>query len=158
MKKYLGNRENQSVRSENLYKLAEIVLKHNYFEFGQDVYQQILGTAIGTKFAPPYANIFMAGLEEEIFKNPKFKPFLWLRYLDDIFCLWTEGVDKLKEFFNYLNEFHPSIKFTWSILKNKLIFSMFLLPNLIQVKNCAQVSILNTQTHTSTYMLRHVIE
>ena len=54
----------------------------------------------------------MAGLEEEIFKNPKLKPFLWLRYLDDIFCLWTEGVDKLKEFFNYLNEFHPSIKFT----------------------------------------------
>ena len=96
MKKYLGNRENQSVRSENLYKLAEIVLKHNYFEFGQDVYQQILGTAIGTKFTPPYANIFMASLEEEIFNNPKFKPFLWLHYLDDIFCLWTKGVDKLK--------------------------------------------------------------
>ena len=81
MKKYLGNRENQSVRSENLYKLAEIVLKHNYFEFGQDVYQQILGTAIGTKFAPPYANIFMASLEEEIFNNPKFKPFLWLHHV-----------------------------------------------------------------------------
>ena len=112
MKKYLGNRENQSVRSENLYKLAEIVLKHNYFEFGQDVYQQILGTAIGTKFAPPYANIFMTALEEEIFKNPKFEPFLLLRYLDDIFCLWTEGVDKSKEFFNDLHEFHSSIKFT----------------------------------------------
>ena len=34
---------------------------------------------------------FMAGLEEEIFKNPRFKPFLWLRYLDNIFCLWTKG-------------------------------------------------------------------
>ena len=54
----------------------------------------------------------MAGLEEEIFKNPKFKPFLWLRYLDNIFCLSTEDIDKLKEFFNYLNEFHPSFKFT----------------------------------------------
>ena len=93
-KKYLDKREYQSV-TENVYKLVEIVLKHNYFEFGQDVYQQILGTAIGTKFAPPYANIFMDGLEEENFKNPKFKPFLWLRYLDDIFCLWTEGVNKL---------------------------------------------------------------
>ena len=112
MKKYLDKREDQSVTSENLYKLAEIVLKHNYFEFGQDVYQQILGTAIGTKFAPPYANIFMTSLEEEIFKNPKFEPFLLLRYLDDIFCLWTEGVDKSKEFFNDLHEFHSSIKFT----------------------------------------------
>ena len=96
-------------------------MKHNYFEFGQDVYQQILGTAIGTKFAPPYV-IFMAGLEEEIFKNPKFKPFLWLRYLDDIFCLWTEGVDKLKEFFNYLNEFYSSIKFTTEFSEKQINF------------------------------------
>ena len=36
MKKYLDKREDQSVTSENLYKLAEIVLKHNYFEFGQE--------------------------------------------------------------------------------------------------------------------------
>ena len=79
IKKYLDKREDQSVTSENLCKLAEVVLKHNYFEFRQDVYQQILGTAIGMKFMPPCANIFMAGLEEEIFKNPKFKPFLCLR-------------------------------------------------------------------------------
>ena len=76
MKKCLDKREDQSVTSENLYKLAETVLKYNYFEFGQDVYQQVLGTVIVTKFAPPHANIFMAGLEEGIFKNPKFKPFL----------------------------------------------------------------------------------
>ena len=122
MKKYLGKREDQSVTSENLCKLTEIVLKHNYFEFGQDVYQEISGTVIGTKFAPPYAKIFMAGLEEEIFKNPKFTPFLWLRYLDDIFCLWTEGVDKLKEFFSYLNEFHPSIRFTVEYSENQINF------------------------------------
>ena len=158
MKKYLDKSEDQSVRSENLYKLAEIVLKHNYFEFGQDVYQQILDTAIGTKFAPPYANIFMAGLEEEIFNNPKFKPFLWLRYLDDIFCLWTEGVYKLKEFFNYLNEFRPSIKFTMEYSEKQINFLDFLLPNLIQLNNCAHVSIQNPQTRTSTYTLRHVIE
>ena len=158
MKKYLDKREDQSVTSENLYKLAEIVLKHNYFEFGQDVYQQILGTAIGTKFTPPYAKIFMAGLEEEIFKNSKFTPFLWLRYLDDIFCLWTEVVDKLKGFFSYLNEFHPSIKFTVEYSENQINFLDVVVTNLIQVKNWAQVSILNPQTHTSTYTLHHVIE
>ena len=36
MKKYLDKREDQSVTSKNLYKLAEIVLKHNYFEFVQE--------------------------------------------------------------------------------------------------------------------------
>ena len=67
MRRFLDKREDQSVSSESLCKLANIVLKHNYFELGKDVYHQILGTAIGTKFAPHYANIFMAGLEEEIF-------------------------------------------------------------------------------------------
>ena len=38
-------------------KLAQFVLKKIFFEF--NVFQQISGTAIGTKFAPPYACIFM---------------------------------------------------------------------------------------------------
>ena len=55
---------------KSLYKLANIVLKHIYFELGKDAYHQILGTAIGRKFAPHYANIFMAG-------HPYAKPFEW---------------------------------------------------------------------------------
>ena len=34
----------------------------------------------------------MAGLEEEIFEKSYFEPYLWLRYLHDIFCIWTEGL------------------------------------------------------------------
>ena len=85
MRCFLEKREDQSVSSESLCKPANIVLKHNYFELGKDVYHQILGTAIGTKFASHYANIFMAGLEEETFEKSDFQPYLWLRYLDDIF-------------------------------------------------------------------------
>ena len=62
------------------------------------MYHQKLGTAIGTKFAPPYANLFMAGLETNIFSDTNVQPLLWLRYLDDIFCIWTDGLEKLKEF------------------------------------------------------------
>lgn len=72
---------------KSLYKLANIVLKHIYFELGKDAYHQILGTAIGRKFAPHYANIFMAGLEEKIFEKPPFQLYVQLRYLDDIFCV-----------------------------------------------------------------------
>ena len=63
------------------------------------MHHQKLGTAIGTKFAPPYANLFMAGLENKIFSDTNVQPLLWLRYLDDIFCIWTDGLEKLKEFF-----------------------------------------------------------
>ena len=37
---------------------------------------------------------------------------LWVWYLDDIFCIWTDGLEKLNELFSYLSSFHPTIKFT----------------------------------------------
>ena len=44
------------------------------------------------------------------------KPYLWWRYIDDIFFLWEHGEKKLKEFIEHLNEENPTIKFTteWS--------------------------------------------
>ena len=56
--------------------------------------------------------MFMAGLEKRIFQNSEFEPFLWLRYLDDIFCIWIQGSEKLNELFNCINNLHPTIKFT----------------------------------------------
>ena len=67
--------------------LLAIVLKHNYFQFADKMYHQIQGTAMGTKMAPSYANIFMAQLEERLLANYPIKPLLWKRYIDDI-CDW----------------------------------------------------------------------
>ena len=52
--------------TENLLELAEIVLKNNIFQYNEKNLRQLRGTAIGTKFAPPYAIIFMTDLEERI--------------------------------------------------------------------------------------------
>ena len=38
--------------------MAEFVLCNNYFQFSE-FFQQISGTAISTKFAPPYTCIYM---------------------------------------------------------------------------------------------------
>ena len=40
--------------------------------------------AIGTKFALPYALLFIAALEEMILSKVKKKPSVWWRYIDDI--------------------------------------------------------------------------
>ena len=87
MRTFLNERNDKSISIESLCRLAKIVLKENYFELGDEIFHQLLGTAIGTKFAPYYANIFMAELERKLFENNKFTPFLWLRFLDDIFCI-----------------------------------------------------------------------
>ena len=62
--------------SEGLVNLVEFVLKNNYFEFNSEVYRQISGTAMGTKFAPPYACIFMNMVETEFLKEQEIKPLV----------------------------------------------------------------------------------
>ena len=116
LRKRLDLRQEKDVTTSTLVELAEVVLKSNIFTFKEKTLKQKRGTAIGTKFAPPYSILFMAELEEEILSEIELKPYLWWRYIDDIFFLWEHGEEKLKEFIEHLNEKHPTIKFTaeWS--------------------------------------------
>ena len=70
---------NKNVSTDILTELAELVLQNNYFEFNERYLKQIRGTAIGTKFAPPYAIIYMAALEEDFLETLIKKPSLWWR-------------------------------------------------------------------------------
>ena len=112
MREYLETRSDKSISTNSLCDLAGIILKNNYFENRELKYHQKRGTTTGTKFAPPHFNLVRTGLEKRIFQNSEFKPFLWLRYLDDIFCIWTQGSKKLSKFSNCINSLHPTIKFT----------------------------------------------
>ena len=63
--KALDNRENKKTSIDDTTKMAEFVLKNNYFELNAKVEKQISGTVIGTKFVPPYAIIFMDQVETD---------------------------------------------------------------------------------------------
>ena len=65
--------------------LLNIVLQQNYFQFADKIYHQIQGTAMGTKMAPSYDNIFMAESEGKLLANYPIKPSLWKRYIDKHF-------------------------------------------------------------------------
>ena len=72
---------------------------------------------MGTRMAPSYANLFMDQLERSFLAHPStLKPFVWWRYIDDIFAIWTHGKETLQTFIKDLNTFHCTIKFTaeWS--------------------------------------------
>ena len=62
------------------------------------------GTAIGTKFTPPYACIFMDEVETDFLKIQELHPFIWLCYIDDMFFIWTHGTQELDSFLNELNK------------------------------------------------------
>ena len=54
----------------------------------------------------------MDKVETEFLETQTDKPFWWVRYIDDIFFIWTHGQEKLKVFLEDLNKFHPNLKFT----------------------------------------------
>ena len=56
------------------------------------IFFQKRGTAIGTRMAPAYANLFMHHLESQLLNLAPVKPYLWLRYIDDIFMIWTAAI------------------------------------------------------------------
>ena len=54
------------VSAKDLVELAKLILENNFFEFDNNIYRQELGTAIGTRFAPSFANMFMSKLERKM--------------------------------------------------------------------------------------------
>ena len=93
-----------------------------YIYINEKVCKQISGTAIGTKFAPPYACIFMDEMEASFPKTQQLQPFIWLKYINDIFFIWTHGEEQLNLFLKDLNEFHPNLKFTYETSQNSVDF------------------------------------
>ena len=84
------------------------------------MFNQIMGTAMGTKFAPPYANLSVGFLEESLLfpvelpkyfshDNCKLIEELFKRYMDDGFLPLHSTFDVLK---NVLNNLHATIKLT----------------------------------------------
>ena len=76
---------------------------------------------MGTKYTPTYANIFMGIFEEtHIYLLIKQKVQLYLRYIDDIFFIWTGSENELKQLISKINGVHPSINFDFNYSKTQI--------------------------------------
>ena len=85
----------KKIPTDDLIRMAEYVLSNS------DAFQQISGTAIGTKFAPPYACIYMDQVERKFLAMQINQPLIWLRYIDDIFFKCTYGEKELEKFVKF---------------------------------------------------------
>ena len=70
---------------------------------------------MGTALAPNYANLFMDRFETKALDGWGIKPTIWLRFIDDIFMIWTHGRKEFDNFIEYLNGIQEKIKFTSEI-------------------------------------------
>ena len=48
--------------------------------------------------------------------------YVWFRFIDDIFFIWTLGQEKLKGFLDNFNKFHPNLRFTHQYSRKNVTF------------------------------------
>ena len=117
---------------------------------------------MGTKLAPSFANLFMGDFEEKFVYSYPIQPFIWKRFIDDIFIIWTYGEDELRKFIEYLNSKHTTIKFTDETSKTSIDFLDITIR--IETDNSISTTLFCKPTDSHNYLLfssehpRHILK
>ena len=101
--------------SEEYIILLEHCLEGNYFLYQGQYYLQIDGVAMGSPVAPVIANIWMEHFEEKALATGPDLIRLWLRYVDDIFCIIRGTRQEADIYLHHLNSIHPKMVFTYEM-------------------------------------------
>ena len=79
---------------DNILKLSDFVLNHNYFKYDGDHYKQIFGCGMGSPISPVLAHLVMEEIEETAISTFPHPPKWCFRYVDDSHsCLRKDQVD-----------------------------------------------------------------
>ena len=136
--------KNPRIPTRYLSEMLSLILQENSFQFNGKDYLQTHGTAMGTKMAVAFANIFMAKIEQEILRQSNVKPIFWKRFIDDVISMWNTSRDKIEDFLLKANSFHPTIKFTAEISETE---TTFLDTKVYKGDRFNRESILDVRTH-----------
>ena len=148
-------RNEPPIPTQLLKRALRLILQENSFQFNGKDYLQTHGTAMGTKMAVAFSNIFMNKVETEILSQSLFKPLVWKRYIDDIFSLWITNRDRIEHFIEQANKRHPTIKFTAEISDKE---TTFLDTYIYKGERFERDAILDVRTHfkpTETFQYTH---
>lgn len=126
MNKFIKTKNLKMEEEIDIRTLIQHACEQNFFEFQDKIYKQQEGLPMGFSLSPILAEIFMDNLETLMFKqNHPIVKYVgkWIRYVDDILCIWKGKKDLIEVFRNFLNQQHKNIKFTKEIeVEKKLNF------------------------------------
>lgn len=95
--------------------LLDLSLRNNDFMFDDRFFVQNCGTAMGKRYAPNLANIYLRKFDEQAKNGFTIKPLIFFRYIDDLFFIWTGTLEQLKEYERFLNSLIQGIKVTLNV-------------------------------------------
>ena len=85
-------------------------------------YLQIFGTSMGTRMAPSFAYLFKSRHEQQMLDAAPCRPWIWWRFINYVFFIWTRDEESLHTFINHIKSFHRTIKFTSEISHQQVNF------------------------------------
>ncbi|CAF4298322.1 unnamed protein product, partial [Adineta steineri] len=138
---------------DQMEKLLYLSITDAPFRFQNKIYKQIDGVAMGNPLAPIIADLWMQKMEDKLNRFSTNKPLIWLRYVDDIFCIFTIPKIKIDDFHSRINKWHPNLRFTLEVESN-ISYSISFLDVLVTHNEDKLVtSLYRKPTHTGLYML-----
>ncbi|XP_078502568.1 uncharacterized protein LOC144758683 [Lissotriton helveticus] len=125
-RKFLSSRSISYLKhSDMIVQMMRFCLENNFFVFDDVYYKQRQGTAMGTCFAPSFANLFMASWEQQVEKTHEMYRSLvklWLRYIDDLFIIWEGTQSEAESFVVGLNNNDQNIKLEGHMDTQSMVF------------------------------------
>ncbi|CAF4396824.1 unnamed protein product, partial [Adineta steineri] len=97
--------------------------------YGNKIYQQTTGGAMGSSFTLTLANIFMWKWQKEFVRQQDITNEFFGRYIDDILMTWNRSERELKELLDQANTWHPNIKLDYRISQSLPFLDVLLTNN-----------------------------
>jgi hypothetical protein len=111
-----------SVPIAPLMEALYLIMKYNYFTFGDTIYHQKTGTAMGTPPAPPYANLYFA-IFEQAYQAMFPELRLYRRFIDDVLGAWNSSDDTRFDLFkSTMNDTSHGLTWDFIGLADEVVF------------------------------------
>ena len=129
---------NERFPTEFILEAIHLILTNNNFLFDDVFFHQLMGTAMGSIFAPTYAGLTVGYLELKAYSMVDLRwgrslmiyvMEQWIRFLDDCHILLEEDKIKPEDLLEILNSINANIQFTMEVSKDELPFLDMLVKN-----------------------------
>ena len=111
---------NTSISKKEMKQLLTLCTKNVHFTYGNKVYQQNHGVAMGSPLGPVLSGIFMVELENSLVPTLNESMTLRRRFVDDTITFAKS--DNIAYVLDQLSSFHEQIQYTYEVEHNKLPF------------------------------------